>query len=212
MPVRHSIRDEARLLVAAGDALAVVTGCLQRLLYGSSSSPLAALCSRLVGGACWRCQPAAYCVLRPDSLVLQAVPLAVDSGWRLETLLAWLFVVAAVLLCALNSSAARWLAMPRGRLQKLLLWIFVVAFGSFMCRTRRQRWLALPACCSLRDGTRQLDAASHALTVDGGGVCRGCLCGSSSSPWCALCSQLVGGDCWQCRYAAGYVTRLNSSL
>ena len=142
----------------------------RRLLYGSSSSPLAALCSRLVGGDCWRCQPAAYCVLRPDSLVLQAVPLAVDSGWRLETLLAWLFVVAAVLLCALNSSAARWLAMPRGRLPKLLMWIFVVAFGSFMCRTRRQRWLALPACCSLRDGTRQLDAASHALTVDGGGV------------------------------------------
>ena len=37
------------------------------------------------------------------------------------------------------------------------------------------------------------------------------MCGSSSSLRFALCSQLVGGHCWQCRYAAGYVTRLNSS-
>ena len=38
------------------------------------------------------------------------------------------------------------------------------------------------------------------------------MCGSSSSPEFALCSQLVGGDCWRCRYAAGYVTKINSSL
>ena len=46
--------------------------------------------------------------------MLQAVPLAVDSGWRLEALLAWLSVVAAVFAlcsqlvgCKMAGNAAR---------------------------------------------------------------------------------------------------------
>ena len=131
----------------------------RRLLYGSSSSPWAALCSRLVGGDCWRCQPAAYCVLRPDSLVLQAVPLAVDSGWRLETLLAWLFVVAAVCFvlstrrlrdCWQCQYAARDVTRLDGSLRQTMLspsmtgppveatlWLFIVAVGGFMFTARR---------------------------------------------------------------------------
>ena len=49
---------------------------------------------------------------------------------------------------------------------------------------------------------RRLVAAGGALAVDGAGACRSCSCGSSSPLSAALCSRLVGGDCYRCQPAA----------
>ena len=53
-------------------------------------------------------------------------------------------------------------------------------------------------------------AACGALAVDGADVCRSCSCGSSSPLSRALCSRLVGGNCWRCQPAARYVVRIDS--
>ena len=96
MPVRRSSRHAVRQLIAACGALAVDGADVCRSCSCGSSSPLStALCSRLVGGDCWRCQPAARCVMGISSLCCKPCSRC-RWRWRLKRLPVRLFVVAVV--------------------------------------------------------------------------------------------------------------------
>ena len=159
MPGHRWIHDEAPQLVVAGGALAVDgAGACRSYSCGSLSSPLAALCTRRVGGDDWHCQPAARCV-RIDSLRRQAM-LSLSMAVASEEAAGAALRRRRGLLGVLNSTAARLLAMPVRRsrcteARRLVL-------GGFMFTTRRRRLLELPTRRILRAETRQLGAASRA--------------------------------------------------
>ena len=138
----RSSRHAARQLIAAGGALAVDGAGVCRSYSCGSSSPLStALCSRLVGGNCWRRQPAARCVMKIDSLCCEPRSRC-RWRWRLKRLLVRLFIIVAVCF-VFSTRRRRWLAMPV------------------------RRWVRH----SIRDEARQLVAADDTLAVDDRSVC-----------------------------------------
>ena len=131
---------------------------------------------------------------------------------------------------ATSRARCRW----QWRLGRLLARLFIIVAVCFGFSTRRRRLLAMPVRRWIRDKAQQLVVAGGALAVNGAGVGRSYSCGSSSSPLAALCCRLrlkrllvrllvvavacfvfstpQRRDCWQCRYAARDVTRLDGSL
>ena len=106
MPVRRWIRDKNQQLVVAHGARAVDgAGVCESYSGGSSSSPLAALCTLRVGGDGWHCQPAARCVQGLGSLKLQAMLLLSRAVASEKAACAALRRRCGVL-CVLNSTAA----------------------------------------------------------------------------------------------------------
>ena len=126
---RNALFPTHRRLVAAGGALAVDGAGACRSYSCGSSSPLStALCSRLVGGDCWRRQPAARCVMRIDSLCCEPRSRC-RWRWRLKRLLVRLFVVAGVCF-VFSTRRRRLLAMPARRWIRDEAQQLVVAGGS----------------------------------------------------------------------------------